>query len=781
MNKAVRITVKGIVQGVGFRPYIYRLAKSLSLRGSVYNTSSGVVIEVEGDRNAVKGFVEKFPVSAPPLAKIDNIEIETAQVKKRLPFEIIDSLPEEGRFVPVSPDISICSDCLSEMLSPADRRYQYPFINCTNCGPRLTIIRNIPYDREKTTMSKFQMCADCLAEYSEPSNRRYHAQPNACYQCGPSICLLKNNGSEIESSALIQQATILLQQGNIIAIKGIGGFHLACDATNDTVVQELRKRKGREEDKPLALMLLDLTTVKRYCEVSEEEERLLTASSRPIVLLKKLPNCPISTYIAPNNNFLGIMLPYTPLHYLLFQAIKPKILALVMTSGNFSDEPLTKDNDEAIKRLGNIADYFLMHNRDIHSRCDDSLTSVLDSKETIIRRSRGYAVSPAGGGKGVEIIIRRARGYAPLPIVLKFSLGQILALGAELKNTFCLTRDNYAFISQHIGDLKNYETLNYYKESIEHFKRLFRIEPEIIAHDLHPDYLSTKFAIELSTLNPQLSTLGIQHHHAHIVACMAENGIDEKVIGLAMDGVGYGTDGNVWGCEFLLTDYFGFERAGHLKYIPMPGGDKATEEPWRMAVSYLYSVYGKTLPSRFLKRWGEEKVSFMIKMLKQGINSPLTSSAGRLFDAVAGILGIRNKVNYEAQAAIELEMVADEHEISRYEFDVCDKESTLVIDPTKAILGIVRDMDLGLNSSIISARFHNTVIEFALETCRRVRSKTGINKVALSGGVFQNRYLLERIKPRLEKEEFVVILHSKVPSNDGGISLGQAVIADRTR
>ncbi|MDI6736547.1 MAG: carbamoyltransferase HypF [bacterium] len=751
MNKSLRITVKGIVQGVGFRPYIYRLANNFSLCGCVYNTSSGVVIEVEGDENGVLGFIKSFPASVPPLAKIDNIEIESCSLEKRTQFEIIDSLPEKGRFVSISPDMGICRDCLSEMLSPSDRRYRYPFINCVNCGPRFTIIQDIPYDRDKTTMRKFRMCPICRKEYESPSNRRYHAQPNACHKCGPSVCLLDNDDSEIESIDPIQQASNLLQQSNIIAIKGIGGFHLACDATNDMVVQELRKRKGREEDKPFAIMSFDLATVKKYCKVNDEAERLLTAPSKPIVLLEKMPNCSISTYVAPNNNYLGVMLPYTPLHYLLLLSLKPEIPALVMTSGNFSDEPLTKDNDEAIKRLGKIADYFLMHNRDIHSRCDDSLTSVINSKKTIIRRSRGYA---------------------PLPIVLKLSVGQILAVGAEFKNTFCLTRDNYAFCSQHIGDLKNYETLKYFKESIERFKRLFRIEPEIIAHDLHPDYLSTKFAQESS-----YPLFPIQHHHAHIASCMAENGVDEKVIGVAMDGTGYGTDGNVWGCEFLLTDYSGFERAGHLKYLPLPGGDKATEEPYRMAISYLYSVFGEAIPSRFLKRWGDEKTLFIIKMLKQGLNSPLTSSAGRLFDAIASILGLRDKVNYEAQSAIELEMIADEHEKSGYGFEIYGEGDTLIINPTKTIFDIVGDMDSGVHLSVISARFHNTVLGWTLEICRRMRDKTGINKVALSGGVFQNHYLSERINPHLEEEGFMVISHAEVPTNDGGISLGQAVIA----
>ncbi|MBI4777683.1 carbamoyltransferase HypF [Candidatus Desantisbacteria bacterium] len=761
MNKTVTIIVKGIVQGVGFRPFVYRLATGLALNGFVLNSSSGVIIEVEGEEKAVDIFLESLPRYAPPLSNIENIEVISHPSNNLKSFEIRESVEEKGRFVPVSPDIGICSDCLSEMLSPADRRYKYPFINCTNCGPRFTIIQDIPYDRRMTTMSKFSMCVDCANEYGDQSDRRYHAQPDACRECGPSIQLLRGNGVGAGPSACpIQQTTILLQQGNIIAIKGIGGFHLACDAANDAAVAELRKRKGREGNKPFAVMSLDLDKVKQYCEVNEKEAHLLTSSEKPIVLLKKLPNCLISADVAPKNNYLGVMLPYTPLHYLLLAEFHG--CALVMTSGNVADQPLIKDNHEAIEKLKDIADYILVHNRDIHNRCDDSIISVLYSKESIIRR---------------------ARGYAPLPIALKFNSRQILAVGAELKNTFCLTKDNYAFISQHIGDLKNYETLHYYKENIEHFKRLFRIEPEIIAHDLHPNYLSTRFAQEYHNLQPITYNLQpIQHHHAHIASCMAENGVDEKVIGVAMDGIGYGTDGNIWGCEFLLTDYSGFERMAHLKYIPMPGGDKATEQPWRMAISYLYSVYGEAIPSRFLKRWGDEKTLFIMKMLKQGLNSPLTSSAGRLFDAVSGILGLRDVVDYEAQAAIELEMIADGYENRGYGFEIREqreKENTLIIDPTKTILDIVHDIELDINPSIISARFHNTVIGWTLETCRRVRDKTGINKTALSGGVLQNRYLFERIKPGLEEQGFECFSHSRVPSNDGGISFGQAVIASR--
>jgi hydrogenase maturation protein HypF len=767
MNKAVKIVVKGIVQGVGFRPFIYRLANNLSLSGTVFNSSVGVVIEVEGDELCIDEFLKKILLDAPPISNIDNIEVTSIPIDARIGFKINESLSQEGKFIPIAPDISICEYCLQELFSPTNHRFKYPFINCTNCGPRFTIIKDIPYDRKKTTMHKFRMCNVCKNEYLDQSNRRYHAQPNACKICGPQVKLLKNDASEVECDEPIKKTTNLLKQGKIVAIKGIGGFHLACDAENDAAVYKLRKRKKREEDKPFAIMLFDVESVRRYCEVNEQEEALLTSPQRPIVLLRKLPNCTISKYVAPKNNHLGVMLPYTPLHYLLFNSLSStrySLLCLVMTSGNFSNEPLTKDNDEAIKRLGKIADYLLVHNRDIHISCDDSVSNVVAQKESIIRRSRGYA---------------------PLPIKLKFKLPQILATGAELKNTFCLTRDNYAFISQHIGDLKNYETLQYYKKSIEHFKKLFRIEPEIIAHDLHPDYLSTKFAKEYYALHSTFySILPIQHHHAHIVSCMAENGVNEPVIGVALDGIGYGTDGKIWGGEFMIVDYKSFKRIGHLKYIPMPGGDMATIEPYRMAISYLYMVFGRkfmNLELNFNKRWKKEQVNILIDMIDKNINSTQTSSYGRLFDAVSSILGICDKVNYEAQAAIELEMIASTDVDKKYKYEIISNENMLIIDPSNIIQEIIKDMLNNISVNIISAKFHNTLIEIINEMCIRLKNYFKIDKVALSGGVFQNRYLTEGVIRKLTNYGFICYHHSKVPTNDGGISLGQAVIASTER
>lgn len=753
MNKAVKIVVKGIVQGVGFRPFIYRLATMLRLKGWVFNSSSGVIIEVEGDELAIDTFLKKITLTPPPLSNIDDIKVEFVSVNGKKSFEIKESLWEAGKFIQIVPDISICENCLQELLSPTNRRFKYPFINCTSCGPRFTIIKDIPYDRKRTTMHKFRMCNVCKNEYLDQSNRRYHAQPNACNVCGPQVKLLKSDTQEVKCDDPIKKVAKLLKEGKIVAIKGIGGFHLACDAENDEVVYKLRKRKKRQASKPFAIMLFDVASVRRYCEINEEEEALLTSPRRPIVLLKKLPNCTISKYVAPNNNYLGVMLPYTPLHYLLFQLP----LALVMTSGNFSDEPLTKDNDAAIKNLGKIADYFLCHNRDIHISCDDSVTSIILKK---------------------EFILRRARGYVPLPITLKFTLPQILGTGAELKNTFCLTRDNYAFLSQHIGDLKNYKTLKYYKESVAHFKKLFKIKPEIIAHDIHPDYLSTKFAKEYSSL----PAFPVQHHHAHIVSCMVENEVDEPVIGVALDGIGYGIDGKIWGCEFMIAEYHSFTRIGHLKYIPMPGADMATIEPYRMAVSYLYSVFGRefiNLNTNFNKRWEKEKIGILLDMIDKNINSPQTSSCGRLFDAVSSILGICDKLNYEAQAAIELEMVALTGVDKKYKYEIISTKDILIIDTSLIIEGIIKDMLNNISIGVISAKFHNTLIEIIVKMCMLFKSRFGIDKVALSGGVFQNRYLTEGVIQRLTNHSFICYHHSKVPTNDAGISLGQVVIAGR--
>ncbi|PIP41477.1 carbamoyltransferase HypF [Candidatus Desantisbacteria bacterium CG_4_9_14_3_um_filter_40_11] len=753
-----RIILNGIVQGVGFRPFVHRLAESFHLFGWVANTSQGVIIEVEGDRECVDGFYQQVLNSSPPMATIMRRTIEFFPTIGSVSFEIRESVICPDEFTPVPPDMAICNDCYQELIDLNNRRYGYPFINCTNCGPRFTIIQATPYDRKNTTMRDFKMCQECEAEYNDITNRRYHAEPNACPVCGPEVWLWRD-GIRVECDDPIRKTIGILKDGCIVAVKGIGGFHLACNALDSEAVKRLQERKRREKEKPFAIMLRDIERVGQYCKVNEHERDILLSTASPIVLLKKRLPCSIPDVVAPNNRYLGVMLPYTPLHYLLMA--DEEIPALVMTSANLSDEPLIKDNNEAMDRLPGVADYILMHNRDIHNRCDDSVVQVIGDK---------------------EMIVRRARGYAPYPITFDTGANHflsVLAVGAELKSTFCLSHRNFAFLSQHLGDLKNLETLEFFKEGIKRYQRLFQIKPEFIAHDLHPDYLSTRFALEITAQNPNLKNHAIQHHHAHIVSCMAENSIDERVLGIALDGIGYGTDGHIWGGEFLLADYSGFERIAHLKYIPMPGADLATKQPWRMAVSYLYAACGGIIPPGFIERWGSERVKIIIKMMEQGLNSPLTSSAGRLFDAVASIIGIRDEVDYEAQAAIELEMMAEEHCNGEYGFFVDQDTKPWGIDTIPIIRGILNDMGTGVVSSIISARFHNTIIAMIQQISRLIRERWMVNKVALSGGVFQNRYLLERVKPLLEGDGFIVFSHSRVPANDGGISLGQVVIASR--
>jgi len=772
------IIVKGVVQGVGFRPFIYQLAHSHKLTGWVLNSSKGVIIEVEGEKKDLEAFVEDIGTKAPPLAKIESIDVEFLPPMGYSSFIIKHSVEEQEQFLLISPDICICHDCLRELFDPNDRRYRYPFINCTNCGPRFTIIEDIPYDRPKTTMKKFKMCPKCQAEYDDPANRRFHAQPNACPRCGPSLQLAMSRespgrpygsseapvragvGSVIRCEDSITETIKLLKEGKIVAIKGLGGFHLACDAENDKAVETLRVRK-RRPGKPLAIMLHDVKQIKKHCFVSEDGEKILKSPQRPIVLLLKKPETSISPLVAPNNNYLGVMLPYTPLHYIL---LKESGMALIMTSGNISEEPIAMENEEALRRLGHIADYFLMHNRDIYSRYDDSVVRVID---------------------GELIMIRRARSFAPFPIRLPFKVKEILACGPELKNTFCLTHENYAFLSQHIGDMENLETFEHFETTLELYKRLFRINPKIVVYDLHPEYLSTKYALSLKGVK----LVGVQHHHAHIVSCMVENEVKDKVIGISFDGLGYGTDGTIWGGEILIADWKGFERVGHLRYVPMPGGAAAIEKPYRMAFGFLYSFFGENyrdLKIDFLKFLDETEVNIMKRQIDKKINSPLTSSCGRLFDAVSSLTRIKDEIDYEGQAAVELEMVADPSIEESYPFEIQAKdegrrtrgEYRLVIDTKPIIEGVVRDLENGVSVSIIAAKFHNTVMEFVLDICKRIRERKALNKVVLSGGVFQNVYLLTNLPRRLEREGFEVFIQKKVPANDGGISLGQVVVAN---
>lgn len=758
--KLMQIRVRGVVQGVGFRPFVYRLAQKYHLMGWVRNTSGNVQIEVEGGEEALNAFLTALGTEAPPMATIEEIVVANLPPKGYTGFEIRKSLAEEGKYQLVSPDIATCRDCQNELFSSGDRRYHYPFTNCTNCGPRFTIIKDIPYDRPKTTMRRFKMCPECQGEYDDPVNRRFHAQPNACPRCGPSLELTDREGYPLECSDVIQRASSLLKEGRILAIKGLGGFHLACDAINGQAVQLLRDRK-RRPSKPLAVMMTSGDEVKRHCHVSPEEERLLLSPQCPIVLLRwKQESSLVSKEVAPGINYLGVMLPYTPLHHLL---LRESGLPLVMTSGNLSEEPIVMDNDEALRRLGGIADYFLLHNRDIYSKYDDSVYVVEGDEPRAIRR---------------------ARGYAPYPILVPFKFRQLLACGAEEKNTFCLTKDEHAFLSQHIGDMENEETLLHFEDTIKLYQGLFRIEPEAIACDMHPEYLSTKYALQVGA-ERGLKLIPVQHHHAHVVSCLVENNVESPAIGVAFDGTGYGTDGCLWGGEFLVCDFKGYTRAGHLEYVPMPGGAAAIRKPYRMAIGYLYTLLGQDISLNglpILSQLEPAELTIISSQLERRLNSPLTSSVGRLFDAVSALAGVRGIVNYEAQAAIELEMLAPD-EVNRldcglYPFSIAEEQGCKVVKLGELISGVVRDIKNKVPIPVLSAKFHKTVARIIVRTCQIIADETRINVVALSGGVFQNRLLLRLATEGLEREGFKVLTHRLVPCNDGGISLGQAVIAN---
>ncbi len=758
MLKHYEIRVNGIVQGVGFRPFIHNLAHRLELTGQVVNTSTGVVINVEGGQEKLIDFVRLVRSGAPPLADIQKVTVLELPLANYDGFAIKHSVEDEEKKTLISPDVSICPDCLRELFDAADRRFLYPFINCTNCGPRFTIIEDVPYDRPLTSMKVFPMCAQCQQEYDAPENRRFHAQPNACAECGPQVWLLNREGQRVEVPEPIRQTSQLLKEGKIVAIKGVGGYHLACDAGNPEAVAALRSRKYRE-DKPFAVMFPSIAEVEKLCQLSNEEKSLLQSIKRPIVLLRKIKEkYRLAEQVAPNNDFLGVMLPYTPLHYILFHYYSG---ALVMTSANVSDEPIAYKDADALERLGGIADYFLTNDREICHRCDDSVTRVFDDGEYLLRRSRGYA---------------------PAPLGLDLDLKQILACGGEQKNTYCLTKENNAFLSHHIGDLENIETLGSYTEGIDLYKKLFDIEPRVIAYDLHPEYLSTKYALQLEgTIK-----VPVQHHHAHVVSCMAEHGLKDEVIGVAFDGTGFGTDGRIWGGEFLVCTLGDFRRAAHLKYVAMPGGSKAVKEPWRMAASQLLQVFGDDdwLPvaAELLKDIKEPQLSLIAEMVRKNINSPLTSSMGRLFDAVGALVGLRNMVNYEGQGAVELEQTANlcynKKDVASYCFEMELRENVWEINSGPLITELIGDVKAGIAIADIAYRFHFTVSEMIIKVSGLIRRDTGINKACLSGGVFQNLLLLELAVQGLRREGFEVFIHRRVPANDGGISLGQAVIAN---
>jgi hydrogenase maturation protein HypF len=742
------------------------LAVKYNLKGWVSNTSEDVRIAVEGVTEAIEQFERELGTKAPPLAHIEGMTVEYHRPVGYKNFEIRQSQAQVGKYQLISPDVATCQACLGELLNPGDRRYRYPFTNCTNCGPRFTIIEDMPYDRPKTTMRYFQMCPQCQAEYDNPLDRRFHAQPNACPQCGPQVQLVDNKGNLVDDSNPIAITSQLLKEGKIVAIKGLGGFLLACDATNDIAVKTLRQRKNRPS-KPLAIMVATIEEAKRHCYVSPEEEQLLTSPQSPIVLLRRREDLAVCREVAPNLRFLGVMLPYTPIHHIL---LRDTGLPLVMTSGNLSEEPIARDNDEALKRLAGIADYFLIHNRDIYSRYDDSVAIV---------------------ERGTSQLVRRARSYAPYPIRLPFRTRQVLGCGAEEKNTFCLTKDNYAFISQHIGDMENMETLEHFDRTISLYKRLFHIEPEIVAHDLHPDYLATKYAQELD--EPGMKLIPVQHHHAHIASCLADNGVESPVIGVAFDGTGMGADGNVWGGEFLVADYRSFNRVGHLEYLPLPGGAAAIKRPYRTAIGYILTLLGENALSSDLpviRETDDMEVEIIKRQIERKINSPLSSSMGRLFDAISALLGIRGKIDYEGQAAVELEMAAHSSVIAgeldeaifdikeSYPYRIVEDKGMKIVHLRELLSGVIEDLHQDVSKGTIAVKFHNTVAQMTNEMCHLIADDTGINQVALSGGVFQNRLLLRKTVSLLESSRFQVLTHRQVPCNDGGISLGQAVIAN---
>jgi len=740
-----KISVSGIVQGVGFRPFVYRLALARGLTGFVANTPEGVAIEVQGQVAQLEDFLVALGKEAPPLAQIGEVSFAPIPLSHDGEFVLHHSTASGPVSTLISPDVAVCEDCLVEFFDPADRRFRYPFINCTNCGPRYTIVQRIPYDRPHTTMRDFAMCATCQREYDDPSNRRFHAQPNCCPDCGPQLSLVAAGQQVAERNEALSEAVRRLAAGEIVAVKGIGGFHLAVDAANSQAITRLRQRKGREA-KPLAVMVPDLAMARRVCRLEALEEQALTSQERPIVLASKNEGHGLATEVAPGYDQFGLMLPYAPLHYLLLQGA---VRALVMTSGNRSEEPICIENDEALQRLSGIADCFLLHDRPIHLPCDDSLVGL---QAGMIRQ------------------IRRSRGFAPKPIGLAETGVMVLGVGAELKNTVCLLKENQAFCSQHVGDLKNLEAYRVFQQSIGQLATLFEISPALIVHDLHPQYLSSRWAEE-----QDLPTLAVQHHHAHLAACLAENRQDGPVIGIILDGTGYGPDQTIWGGEVLLGDARGYQRFSALESLPLPGGDAAVQAPWRTALSYLFATYGADLPD--LPFMEDHECGMILDMVRKGVNSPLTSSCGRLFDAVAAMSGGRQTIQYEAQAAIEL-MQAAGCSLGKEGFpcEVYAENDMLKISVRSLIRAVAQAVQTGMAQGEISRRFHAGLVAVFTRVAEEARRREKISTVVLSGGVFQNRLLLEGMLAALERAAFQVLLHKKLPCNDGCISLGQAVI-----
>ncbi len=755
MEKSLNIIVKGLVQGVGFRPFVFRIATRDNLSGWVRNTNENVMIQVTGDQKNLDTFLYSLKVERPAAAIIEEISTEEIKTTSSRDFRILNSRNVSDEVTEISPDIAVCEECLLDMDNKGIHK-DYAFVNCTNCGPRFTITEDLPYDRAKTTMKSFMMCPACQNEYNTVTNRRFHAQPTACNICGPQYEIY-SGGLMIsnKTNIIIEKVSKCIDEGGVVLLKGLGGMHLACDAFDETAVRKLREVKNRD-GKPFALMFFNIEKLRLYAETDSLEEKVLSSWRRPIVLLeKKKIHC--GPVVLANNlnsglNLLGVMLPYMPFHYLLFRHLKTS--ALVLTSGNFSSEPILKDNQPALDQFANLVDIIVLHNRSIYNRTDDSVVRIIGGKERIFRRSRGYV---------------------PAPVRTSFNSEGIVAFGAELTNCFCAGKGNKAFMSQHIGDLQTIETTQFYESTIKQFLKLFRIKPSLLAVDKHPGYISTRTGMKWGNL----PVVHVQHHHAHIASCMAEYGLDEKVIGVAFDGTGYGTDGNIWGSEFLICDLNDFSRVTHFEYMHLPGGDSAAEEPWRLAISSLYKVYGKSMTELdlpFYKKLNHENTALITRMIDKNINCPLTSGAGRLFDTVASLLDVVQVATFQAEGPMRLESLIRHDCTGYYEYSNAE---TICFD--KTIRGIVEDIRAGTDKETIATKFHNTIILIIFECVNTIRSNEGINKVVLSGGVFQNKYLLEGTTELLEKNKFEVWSHSIVPTNDGGIALGQLAVASKRR
>ena len=754
------IAVRGLVQGVGFRPFAYSLASDLALRGLVRNDATGVVLDLEGESDAIDRLVQRMSSEQPPLAFVESISTSAAPLVPHRDLRIAASEGDGERSALVSPDAATCDRCIDELFDPANRRHLHPFISCTHCGPRLTIVTSVPYDRVRTTMDRFAMCETCAREYGDPADRRFHAQPIACWTCGPALTFAcRPDDQGVVGRAAIEAAAAALDRGEIVAVKGLGGYHLACDGTDAQTVLRLRARKHREA-KPFAIMVRNIKTVRALCHVNDAEAALLCGPMRPIVLLQRhagaAENGLAIDAIAPNSRQLGVMLPYTPVHHLLLAASGR---ALVMTSGNRADEPIATDDRDAFNRLGAIADAFLVHDRPIATRCDDSVTRVL---------------------RGAPVFIRRSRGAAPrsLPLARPVPV-PVLAVGGHLKNTFCLLKGSRAFLSHHIGDLENADAYRALANGIAHYRALFDAAPGVIAHDLHPDYLSSRLAAELECAEH----MAVQHHHAHVASCLAEHGHSGPAIGVVFDGAGLGADHAVWGGEFLLADEVGYRRMAHLGYVGLPGGDAAARQPWRMAAAHLWNAYDGDIDGvrpGLEEAAGAARWRMVLQMLEHGTRCPPTSSMGRLFDAVASLADVRHAAQYEGQAAMELEALADPTERSSYPAELLDGDDGWVVDTRPLIRGVVDDIARGHGAARIAGAFHNAVRDVTTQVAERIRDHTGVATVALTGGVFQNVLLTSRIAEALEQRSFEVLIHRLVPCNDGGLSLGQAVIAGHT-